>query len=167
MLRLMRMRWTVVGLAIAGMTAGCTIGGDGVPEPGRPGLAEFPGAAVVQHDAVVPENGTAPRAFIERERLPSCGSYAYTPEDGGPPEGMWRCLAHARDQGLAAEVIVQRPGIDSRGGVSYYRMKDGAMEVWQHSLTDQSWTRGRCGYLDVRRGPATCEATEVSDSAGE
>jgi hypothetical protein len=115
MLRLMSMRTVLLGvLATSTFLTGCTGDTDGTAAGSttRPLVAEAVGSRF-QQDAVIPENGTAPQAFVNRERLPSCGSYAWTLNDEGPPEHIWRCLADSLDHGDPAELIVQSPGIDS------------------------------------------------------
>jgi hypothetical protein len=162
MLRLMLMRRVIVGLAaVLILTTACTSDSGGADAPLRAEAA----SETLQQDLVVPENGTAPQAFIDRERLPSCGSYAWTLNDEAPAD-RWRCLAKSRDQGEPAEVIVQAPGIDSAGAVGYYRVTNqGDVEVWWHNLEDDEWARGACGALDATDGPADCEADEVFEPA--
>jgi predicted small secreted protein len=164
MLRLMTMRTVLLGLvAMATVLTGCTdSSGDGTDAQGTtPLVAEAVGSRF-QQDAVIPENGTAPQAFVDRDRLPSCGSYAWTLNDEGPPEHIWRCLVDSLDQGDPAELIVQSPGIDSTS-VSYYRVYEEGeqVEVWHRDTMGDRWWRGSCASLDPDEGPGPCEATET------
>jgi hypothetical protein len=145
-------------VASATLLVGCTSGGKTEVSPKAPLVAEAAGSRF-QRDAVIPENGTAPAAFVDRERLPSCGSYAWT-LDEQPPENVWRCLADSRKDGSAAELIVQAPGIDSTA-VAYHRATDGGeVEVWWNSPDDARWSRGTCGWVDADERPGPCESVE-------
>lgn len=172
MLRLMDMTrgrtWpgaTVAVTALALLITGCTGGaGSQAAAPPEPPLRAEAAGRVLQQDPVVPENGTAPQAFLDRERLPSCGSYAWTLNDDGPPENVWRCLADSLDNGDPAELIVQAPGIDSTS-VRYLRVLDGGgdIEFWARDTMGDRWWRGECASFDAEDGPGPCEAVETFD----
>lgn len=160
----MYMRTVLLGLvATAAVLTGCTAGSaDGTDsERTKPLVAEAVGSRF-QQDAVIPENGTAPQVFVDRERLPSCGSYAWTLDDEGAPEDVWRCLADSFDQGDPAELIVQRPGINSTS-VLYIRVHaDGQpVEFWGREAKSDRWVRGTCASMDSQDGPGPCEETET------
>ena len=124
MMRLMSMRSVLLVSALVMALTGCTESADeAAVADSTPLVAEAIGSRFRQ-DAVIPENGTAPQAFLDRKRLPSCGSYAWTLSDGGPPAHVWRRLADSLDAGDPAELIVQAPGSDSTT-VSYYRVDNG------------------------------------------
>lgn len=162
MLRLMLMRSTLAGLAVALLLTACTSEGDGEEAANAPLRA---GAAneVMRQDPVAPENGTAPASFIYRARLPSCGSYAYSPLDDGQPTAAWQCLAESLETGSSAELIVQRSG--ETESVFYYRVTDGsdAVGFWVHDATADEWARGTCTAVSVETGPEPCEITERFD----
>ncbi len=89
--------------------------------------------------------------------MPSCGSYAWTLADEGPPQGIWDCLAESRESGQRAELIVQSPGIDSTS-IAYYRVteQDRPIEVWHRDTMGDVWWHGECQSLDRADGPGTC-----------
>jgi hypothetical protein len=164
MLRLMDMRSVLLASAFVVALTGCT---DSADKPASPDMAPLVAEAVgsrFQQDAVIPENGTAPQEFLDRDRLPSCGSFAWTLNDEAPPEGVWDCLAESFATGEPAEVIVQSPDIDSIN-IAYYRVteKDRPIEVWHRDTMGDVWWRGECDSLDRDDGPIGCKATTTFD----
>jgi len=114
---------------------------------------------------VVYDPKTAPPPFVDRDPLPSCGSFVLD-QGQAPSSTALSCLKVALVDGSGAELALSQPTIEGDAVVTYYRALPGSstLRVFTDSTTDvfgaRSWSVTTCTGFDTERiAPTGCAPT--------
>jgi hypothetical protein len=122
-------------------------------------------AAIDPAEKLEAPGSQAPAAFVDRLKLPTCGTYTVEsgPADpGGAPRAMLRCMAEAMRSGSGAELVTVSQDDGGAPVSRHFRAVPGApgLEIFQvveHVSSDEAYT----ARFTMRRCPQAQSVTEL------